>query len=161
MLAEGKEARARPARDGSRSAHATAAAPPPPPPQPYDEGPGPVLAPPSRGEATRCARFAAFAGELRLHKVTFSYPACAAAPSSSSSASAYASNLNLSADAPALCNISLFPRATETTFVGDGSRFGKSSPPPPSSGCTPRSTARCALTSRMCAFRTRRGIAAW
>ncbi|GLB43868.1 hypothetical protein LshimejAT787_1500520 [Lyophyllum shimeji] len=103
----------------------------------------------------------AFAGELSLHKVTFSYPACAAAPSSSSSASAYASNLNPSADAPALCNISLFPRATETTFVGDGSRFGKSSPPPPSSGCTPRSTARCALTSRMCAFRTRRGIAAW
>ncbi|GLB34413.1 hypothetical protein LshimejAT787_0112970 [Lyophyllum shimeji] len=84
-------------------------------------------------------------------QVTFSYPACAAAPSSSSSTSAYASNLNsnLSADAPALCNVSLFPHAAETTFIGGGSRFGKSSSPPSSSGYTPRGTARCTLTSRM------------
>ncbi|GLB43940.1 putative P-loop containing nucleoside triphosphate hydrolase protein [Lyophyllum shimeji] len=46
VLAKGKEARARPARDGPRSADVTAAARPLPPPPAYDEGPGPVPVPP-------------------------------------------------------------------------------------------------------------------
>ncbi|KAF8064828.1 P-loop containing nucleoside triphosphate hydrolase protein [Lyophyllum atratum] len=67
----------------------------------------------------RKIRPTAFAGELSLHNVTFTYPARASASSSASTGAP--------SETPALRDVSLFLPAAETTFVVGASGSGKSS----------------------------------